>query len=79
MRKSILARDVRIIAAIFFGGDDYERFEVGEAGITKIEAYDENGSMYFEPWFRVYKEGFLFARVRAGKIEQVSYTEIIIK
>jgi hypothetical protein len=79
MSRSILASDSRIIDAIFFGGDDEERFKVGETGITKINAYDENGSMDFEPWFAVYKEDFLFARVRAGKVEQVSYASTVIK
>jgi len=43
-------------------------FTVGEDGITKIEAYEENGQMAPVPWIAVYREGELHRRIPAREV-----------
>lgn len=75
MEYSALARDNREIQTVWFSGEDSTYFKVGEHGVTKIKSYDEFGSGNYEPWLAIYKGDFLFARVRAQGIEQVSYMD----
>jgi hypothetical protein len=65
-----LSRDLRAITGIFWeaGGEN----RVGQNGVTKIEAYDENGSMSHVPWLAVFKGDEIVSRVPADQV-MVSY------
>jgi len=53
--KTVL-EDMRKIKALHCDlGEETHSFFVGEGGITRIEAYAENGHMALVPWFAVYK------------------------
>mgnify|MGYP000205648070 CR=1 FL=1 len=55
----------------------YERgggHEVGEEGITSIEAYEENGQMAPVPWIAVYKHGEIYERIPVQQVV-VQYKE----
>jgi len=59
---SMLDDDREIVKAYYERGGG---FEVGEDGITRIEAYKENGQMAHVPWIAVYREGELYKRIPA--------------
>ena len=44
---------------------DNGRYIVGSLGVTKIEAYDENGEMAYVPWLAVFQGDELAYRVPA--------------
>lgn len=60
-----LVEDDRSIQAIYpaRGGG----YEVGEDGVTKIEAYNENGERAPVPWVAVYKGDEIVVRSHAAK------------
>lgn len=72
MSDTILT-DERPIAYIDIGSD--ESIIVGQFGITKIEAYGENGMHCDLPWFRVYKGDVLIQRVNAKSVSTVRYKD----
>ncbi len=66
---SILTRDERPIRGVYeFGGDDETGWTVGRAGVTKIEAYDENGEMAMVPWLAVYIDNHICVRIPARRV-----------
>lgn len=67
-----LSRDPRSIQTILWApGPHPRRLSVGEDSITRIEAYDESGSMSHVPWLAVFREGEIFARVPADQVSVV--------
>ncbi len=68
-----LSRDDRPIQALYWPND--ETVEVGKHGCTRIEAYDECGSMSHVPWLAVFHDDHLNMRVPADHVEVV-YTRI---
>ena len=67
--------DKRTIKTIFYEGDGAGEYIVGGNGITKIEAYGENGEMAQVVWFAIYKGDFLWMRVNGKRIDGVIYEE----
>jgi len=67
-----LVEDNREIAVLVFSGD-VPAFEVGKHGVTKIEAYEEFGQGNYVPWFAVWIDGKLHARVNAAAVASVIY------
>ena len=47
--------------------------QVGQLGVTKIEAYGEPGEYCFIPFFAVYKDDKIFFRVNGLKVYQIFY------
>ena len=60
-----MSSDPRPISAIFFPGDDSNWYQVGGAGVTKIEIYQEPGEMGMVPWIAVYQGTHLWQRIPA--------------
>ena len=61
-----LVQDQRPISGIFWGEENHQCYVVGHGGVTKIEAYYENGEYAGIPWFAVYVGDELIARRCAG-------------
>ena len=68
-----LSRDKRPISHITW--PDNATIRVGEIGITRIEAYDENGHMGMIPWLAIIKDDQIASRVMADQV-MVSYVII---
>lgn len=67
--SSVLATDPRpILEAWTFGGHG-GGWVVGQAGTTKIEAYDDLGSESFVPWIAVYAGDQVVVRIVAHQVE----------
>lgn len=58
--------DVREISSIF---DGPWSARVGEAGVTSIIPYEENGEMAAVTWFAVYRGNNIWLRVRATGVQ----------
>ena len=63
-----LSRDEREIAAIYWPQEGDPGHRVGEAGCTKIEAYDESGSHSYIPMLAVWRGDVIVARVPADQV-----------
>lgn len=50
-----------------------EGYLVGSSGVERIVCYGENGQGAVVPWFAVYKNGEIMARVNAAQIDAVTY------
>ena len=67
--------DSRPIRSITTSGDSGVTWCAGHLGITRIEAYGENGQMAAVTWFAVYEDDWLATRVNAAAVESVWYGE----
>lgn len=56
-------------------GADEWWYGVGAVNVEKIAAYGEPGQYCDTPWFAVYKEGEIIARVPAGAVRSVEYKD----
>ena len=63
-----LSKDTRPIKAIAWDDAEQSHFKVGQSGVTRIEAYDENGSMSFVPWLAVFKGDDIVHRCPADQV-----------
>jgi len=55
-------------------GDDGETgATVGRDGVTRIEAYEENGQMAPVPWLAVFKSGRCVQRLNAAHMTDICY------
>lgn len=63
-----LTRDKQVIRAIRGVHRDHFNFEVGQAGVTLIDAYDECGSMSNVPWIAVYVGEKIICRLPADAV-----------
>jgi len=63
-----LSRDPRPITGVFYGDGDDSGWRVGPR-VTKIEAYDECGSMSHVPWIAIFNpDDTIIARIPADKV-----------
>lgn len=70
-----ITRDRREILAVWSAfNDDVNFHTVGTLGVTKIDAYDENGEMSHIPFIAVYKGDFLAYRIPANSLS-IRYKE----
>lgn len=57
----------------------FERSQVGAAvgtnGVTRIEAYTENGQLALVTWLMVWKGDFLAMRLNAAHVHEINYAE----
>ena len=56
--------------------DDYYSVTVGNNGIDKIDAVEQNLGEYGICWLQVWREGVLVARYNAKNIDSISYEEM---
>ena len=66
--QTTLSKDNRPIHAIYWPGENGQSFTVGTCGVTKIEAYDENGHMANIPWVAVLKGEEIAIRAPADQV-----------
>ncbi len=65
---TMLSKDERPIMSVWFFGENTGGFTVGDSNVTKIEAYDDNGSMSHVPWIAVFKGDHLAVRIPANQV-----------
>lgn len=66
--NTVLTRDSRPITIVVWPDEQESMWKVGQGGCTRIEAYDENGSMAAVPWIAVFKGDEIVARFSAGQV-----------
>lgn len=66
--KTELSLDTREIAGAYWPVEGTEGFTVGVNGVTRIEAYDENGQMAMVPWVAVFKGDQICCRAPAAQM-----------
>jgi hypothetical protein len=72
METTILTDD-RPIVSIQSSLIDTPDYQVGEYGITKIEAYGEPAMYSNIPWVRVVKGEDIVARINCHELAQINY------
>jgi len=65
--------DERSIRKIVYSHKSLAAWIRGVDGVTKIEAYHENGEMAHVVWFKIWIGDYLFARVNGKYIDTVYY------
>ena len=65
--------DEREIDSIWYPGDRDENYAVGRHGVEKIEPYGEPGQGARVPWFAIWIDGRVVARVNAAMLREVCY------
>ena len=73
-----LLKDERIIKAIWGQcGDEAWGYAILAGGVAivcdKIECYGEPGEYCYKPWFAIWKDGKVTARVNANFVSEVIY------
>jgi hypothetical protein len=75
LKYTMLSKDTRPIVSIILDADYQTTHNVGRYGVTKISVVDENGEMAHVPWFEVWKDDALYARVNSKYVSEVLYQE----
>ena len=70
METETILTDIRGIYSIQAGGAIYE---IDCGGVTDIVPYMEPGQGAYVPWFAVFEDGQITARVNAAYVSQVTY------
>ncbi len=70
---SEIMNDERLIKVVW--NETEKVVAVGLRGVTKIEAYEENGEMAAVVWLRIWQGDHLYARIRAGAMSEIVYQE----
>ena len=65
---TILSKDDRLIHAVYWPAENGGGFTVGQCNVTRLEAYDERGSMSHVPWIAVFCGDEIYARVPADQV-----------
>ena len=68
-------KDDRPIRKIQYADRSLAVWTVGLYGVTKIEAYQENGEMAPIIWFKIWLRDYLMARVNGKYIETIYYKQ----
>lgn len=63
-----LTKDDHPIIAAYWLEEGPVGYRVGQNGVTKIEAYDENGDMAPTPWLAIFKGEKIVMRIAAANM-----------
>lgn len=71
--SSEIIDDPRPIEGIW--GEDCENLgaRVGDSGVTKIDAHEENSELAPVVWFRVWRGDVVWKRIRGGSVVEIEY------
>ena len=75
LKYTMLSKDMRPICQLVMNADYQSTYTVGRYGVTRISVVDENGEMAHVPWFEVWLDDALYARVNSKYVSEVLYQE----